>query len=98
MPTKSKKPGHLSLRAQDIQTGLQEYDVDEFKTLTELGWAARIALHLRSSGPVQYERLKAVSEHLFGVSKWGFHTALDVPQSVDMVRVIGSVGHQQIVP
>ncbi len=90
--------GNISLRAQDIQTGLQEYSVSEFKSLTEIGWAARIAIHLRSSGPVESHRLQFVAEHLFGVNKWAFSQVLGLLQRANLVRVIGSGDEATVVP
>lgn len=90
--------GNISLRAQDIQTGLQDYTVSEFRSLTEIGWAARIAIHLRSSGPVLSHRLEFVAEHLFGVNKWAFPQVLRLLEQAGLTRVIGSGEAATVVP
>jgi hypothetical protein len=90
--------GMLSLRAQDIQTGLQDYDVSEFKTLLELGWAARLALHLRASGPVPERNLAQIAQHLFGANPWGYDQALVLLQDAEFVRVAGKDDTRLVVP
>ncbi len=80
----------LSIRAQDIQTGLQDHqEVPYFETLPLVGMAARLAIHIRGRDAIEYDLLKELAAHLFGVPKIGFVSVLAVLQDVEFVRVVG---------
>jgi hypothetical protein len=80
----------LSIRAQDIQTGLQDHqEVPYFETLPLVGMAARLAIHIRGQDAIEYDLLKELAAHLFGVPKIGFVSVLKVLEEVEFVRVVG---------
>lgn len=79
----------LSLRAQDIQTGLQDYKVDHFETLLQIGMAARLAIHIRGRDAIEYDLLKELAAILFGVPKLAFSNIIKVLDDVEFVRVVG---------
>lgn len=59
----------VGLRCQDIQTGLQEIDVDsfapgEFHTLPLTGMAARLALHIRGKEVLSGKQLHIVASKI----------------------------------
>lgn len=59
----------ISLRSQDIQTGLQDFNIDEyapgeFRTLPLTGMAARLALHIRGKELMDYRQLSVVAAKL----------------------------------
>lgn len=79
----------LGIRAQDIQTGLQDYTVSHFDTLLNVGMAARLAIHIRGREPIEYELLKDLAAILFGVHKLAFSPLIKLLQEVGFVRVVG---------
>lgn len=79
----------LSIRSQDIQTGLQDHQVPYFETIPLVGIAARLAIHIRGQDAIEYDLLKELAVHLFGVPRWGFQNVLEVLEEVEYVRVIG---------
>lgn len=94
----SAKRVKIALRAQDIQTGLQEYQIGEFETLTKTGIATRLAIHLRGGDLADYQRLKDVSFALFGVDKLSFPSIMELLEDVEFVRVVGTGRNRKIVP
>lgn len=85
-----------AIRSQDIQTGLQSYEISQFEKLILGGMASRLALHLRGRGPVAYENLKEIAFILFGVPKLSFDSVMNLLQEVKFVRVIGK--KEQVIP
>lgn len=84
------------LRSQDIQTGLQDYQIHEFDNLLLAGWAARLALHLRGRDTVQYQILKELSAILFGVPKQAFKNVIYLLQSTELITLLDD--NQTILP
>jgi len=77
-----------AIRCQDIQTGLQGYSVGEFDVLLRIGMAARLAIHIRGGGVIQYEHLKQVSHYLFDIPTIAFDSILDLLAEVGFVRLV----------
>jgi len=94
----SNKQTVIGVRCQDIQTGLHGYQVDEFETLTKVGIAARLSIHLRGTDVVEYNKLKEVSPLLFGISKLEFPAITTLLQEVDFVSIIGTGDSKLINP
>jgi hypothetical protein len=88
----------LALRSQDIQTGLQEYNVDEFEVLLRIGMATRLAIHLRGGDVLDYNRLKDVSSILFGIEKLVYPTILNLLEDIEFIKVIGTGSLKKVVP
>jgi hypothetical protein len=88
----------LALRSQDIQTGLQEYRIDEFEVLLRIGMATRLAIHLRGGDIADYGRLKEVSSVLFGIEKLVYPSIVTLLEDIEFVKVIGTGSSRKIVP
>ena len=78
----------LSIRAQDIQTGLQSHQVPYFENLPLIGMAARLAIHIRGRDAIEYELLKQIAAYLFGVPQMLFQNVIEVLQDVGFIRVV----------
>ena len=88
-----------ALRAQDIQTGLQDHAVGQFDQLTIMGMAARLAIHIRGKDALEYELLKRLSFYLFGIPSYAFDLVINALQDVGFVKVIGhSVSSRRVLP
>ena len=88
----------LALRSQDIQTGLQEYRIDEFEVLLRIGMATRLAIHLRGGDIADYSRLKEVSSLLFGIERLVYPSIVTLLEDIEFVKVIGTGSSRKIVP
>lgn len=86
------------IRAQDIQTGLQDYNVPYFDTLLRVGMASRLAIHIRGHDAIEYDLLKNVSSILLGIPRLVFDEILRVLHEVEFVRLIGSGSSRKVVP
>lgn len=82
----------IGLRAQDIQTGLQDVDLSSLASglidnVRLIGMAERLAVHLRGAEVVEdYERLCAVASRL-GIDSLILPSVLSVLEEVEFVRV-----------
>jgi len=54
----------VAIRAQDIVACMERTRSTEFDTLSSLGLAVRLAVHLRGAPPVEYELLRKVAVHV----------------------------------
>jgi hypothetical protein len=89
----------VALRAQDIQTGLQDHAVAEFDQLLIMGMASRLAIHIRGKDAIEYELLKRLSFFLFGIPVYAFDLVITALQDVGFAKVVGtSVSNRRILP
>lgn len=88
----------ISVRAQDIQTGLQGYRVFHFEALLRVGAAARLAIHIRGRDAIEYDRLKELAALLFGVEKLAFPAVLKVLEEIEFARVVGTGSRRLVIP
>ncbi len=98
VPDKPNDVVNIALRSQDIQTGLQEYKIDEFEVLLKVGMAARLAIHLRGGDVADYNRLKEVSVVLFGIEKLAFPSVITLLEEVGFITVARTGSNRKIIP
>lgn len=82
----------VGLRAQDIQTGLQDVQVADFENLLLAGMAARLAIHLRGGRPVPFDHMKLVSTKLFGIPPLLLDKVCGVLEELGYVVCVRSAG------
>lgn len=77
-----------AVRCQDIQTGLQDMSLGQFDLLLRAGMAARLAIHIRGGDVVQYDHLKVISYHLFGIPTIAFDPILNYLADIEFIRIV----------
>lgn len=85
-------PAELSARCHEIQTGLGTTEVPDFDTLTTIGMAVRLALHIRGLPAIPFEVLKLVAYHFLGISLHATRGVLHLLADIEFVR-LGTQGH-----
>lgn len=91
MEKNKKKFLRIGLRAQDIQTSVQDVDLGplnaETKNVRLLGMAERVAIHIRGVDVIEdYKKLEYIASQ-FGVDSLILPTVLNVLQELEWVRV-----------
>jgi hypothetical protein len=84
-----RKESLTAIRCQDIQTGLQGFDIAEFKTLAKTGMAARLAIHLRGGDAIRLDALQEISHPLFGIGAIEFESVVQMLQEIEFVEIHG---------
>jgi hypothetical protein len=85
--------------AHDIQTGLGTVDVPDFLSLRTIGMSTTLALHFRGLGEINYEVLRKVSEHFFGIPSYALPDALELLQEISYVRIVGKrPAYKSVIP
>ncbi|MBX6422497.1 hypothetical protein [Thermosulfurimonas sp. F29] len=85
------EPLKVGLRAQDIQTGLQDVDLGalaaETKNVRLIGMAERLAIHIRGSDVISdYKRLEYIASQ-FGIDSLVLPNVLNVLQELEWARI-----------
>jgi len=91
----------IGLRCQDIQTGLQDVNVDEyvpgeFQTLPLTGMAARLALHVKGREKLDHKQLYTIASKL-GIKSTEVLTVVSRLEEVGWLRAQVSGGKVQSV-
>jgi hypothetical protein len=81
---KGKKLVELSY---DVQSGLGSSDVPDFDGLREMGMAATLALHLRGMGEIEYDILRMVSDHYFGIPSVSLKVAIKILGDIEYIQI-----------
>jgi len=92
----TERPLRTGLRAQDIQTSLQDVELGplnaEIKNIRLVGMATRLAVHIRGADVIDdYKRLEYVSSQ-FGIDSLVLPRVLQVLQELEWARVNDSNG------
>lgn len=77
-----------AIRCQDIQTGLQGYNIGDFDVLIRIGMAARLAIHIRGGDVLDYTHLKQVSHYLFDIPTIAFDSIITLLADIEFVRLV----------
>ena len=85
------EPLKIGLRAQDIQTGLQDVDLKalavETKIIRLIGMAERLAIHIRGSEVItDYQRLEYIASQ-FGIDSLILPNVLEFLQELEWIRI-----------
>src|SRR3989338_7328515 len=93
-------PVKVGLRAQDIQTSLQDVDLGplgaETKNLRLLGMAERLAIHIRGTDVIDdYKRLEYIGSQ-FGIDSLVLPSVLNVLEELEWVRVEGKGAKRKV--
>jgi len=97
--TEITKETQFALRSQDIQTGLQDYEISEYEMITKVGMATRLAIHIRGGESIDYEKLKEIGHVLFGIPKIGFAEVINILREVSHIKTIDSGGKvKKVIP
>jgi hypothetical protein len=75
----------LAARCHEIQVCLGPREVSDFETITEVGMAVRLALHLRGQATIPYEHVRLVSIHLLGIPSLAVPRILHLLADVEFV-------------
>lgn len=77
-----------AIRCQDIQTGLQGYNIGDFDVLMRIGMASRLAIHIRGGDVLDYTHLKQVSHYLFDIPTIAFDNIITLLADIEFVRLV----------
>lgn len=83
----SLQPGEIAARCHEIQTGLRLNEVPEFETLTLVGMAVRLALHIRGLPVVNYETLRLVANHFLGIPTVAVKRIVETLAEIEFVKI-----------
>jgi len=72
----------------DIQSGLGNTDVPDFDTLRTMGMATTLAIHFRGLPEIEYEILRRVSDHFFGIHSSELKASLEILADIEYVKLI----------
>ena len=87
MPLSEKETAEYAF---DLQVGLNGADVPEFDVARLLGNMAVLAVNLRGLGEVQYQTLRLVAAHYFGIRSEAIDTVLHAMADLELVRIIST--------
>lgn len=94
-----RRDGTLALRAQDIQTGLQDVQVPEFDKLLLVGMAARLAVCIREKTSVELQSLRQLAVYAFGVPSIAVDSVLRILQEAEFIEVVEKpVNEARVIP
>jgi hypothetical protein len=77
----------IAVRCHEIQAGLGLKEVPDFDSVTELGMAVRLALHLRGLPAVRYDTLKQIAYQLLYIPLPSVKNVLAVLAEVEFVTL-----------
>lgn len=78
----------VAARCHEIQTGLGMTEVPEFDNLRVVGMAVRLALHIRGLPAVNFETLKLVANHFWGIPSIGVKRIVETLAEVEFVKLV----------
>ncbi|HEY0016383.1 MAG TPA: hypothetical protein VGC13_08695 [Longimicrobium sp.] len=81
----TQSSGELAARCHEIQVCLGQHEVSDFETITEVGMAVRLALHLRGQAIIPYEHVRLVAIHLLGIPALAVSRILHLLADVEFV-------------
>lgn len=74
-------------RCHEIQLAIRDKEVSRFESITEVGMAVQLALHIRGLPLVDYEMLKLVASTMLGVPRIAVDRIIELLAEIEFVRV-----------
>ncbi|WP_445156701.1 hypothetical protein [Halomonas sp. E14] len=74
-------------RCHEIQLAVRDKEVSRFESITEVGMAVQLALHIRGLPLVDYEMLKLVASTMLGVPRLAVDRIVELLAEIEFVRV-----------
>lgn len=74
-------------RCHEIQLAVKDKEVSRFETITEVGMAVQLALHIRGLPSVEYDLLKLVASSLIGIPRLAVDRIVYLLADIEFVRI-----------
>jgi hypothetical protein len=84
---KEDKLGLTAARCHEIQTALNQHNVPDFENIREIGIAARLSLHIQGLHMIDYNVLKPVCAHFFGMTAPEVKSTVTLLADIEFVRL-----------
>lgn len=75
-------------RCHEIQLAVRDKEVSRFESISEIGMAVQLALHLRGLPQLEYDRVKLLASALLGVPRLAVDRIIGLLEKIDFVKVI----------
>lgn len=74
-------------RCHEIYLAIQNKEVPRFESITELGMATQLAIHIRGLPPVDYQQLKLVAATMLGIPRLAVDRIIRLLGEIEFVRI-----------
>ena len=81
-------PAEIAARCHEIQTGLGITEVPEFDSLSLIGMAVRLALHIRGLPTINYDVVKLVGYHFLNIPTIAMRQVIELLADIDFVKLL----------
>jgi len=75
-------------RCHEIQLAVRGKEVSRFESISEVGMAVQLALHLRGLPQVEYERVKLLASALLGIPRLAVDRIVGLLEQIEFVKVV----------
>ncbi|MBK8637053.1 MAG: hypothetical protein IPN92_01800 [Chromatiaceae bacterium] len=74
-------------RCHEIQLAVRDKEVARFESITEIGMAVQVAIHIRGLPMIDYEMLKLISSTMLGVPRLAVDRIAELLAEIEFVRL-----------
>lgn len=80
-------PAEVAARCHEIQTGLGTTEVPEFDSLSLIGMAVRLSLHIRGLPAINYDVVKLVGYHFLNIPTIAMKQVVELLADIEYIKV-----------